>query len=172
MKRATTVFRRILLSGCFGLFVVYMTAHAAMPAIGQKSPDFTLRSNVGKNLKLSELRGKVVMINFWATWCSPCRQEMPHFNRFYAQYTKAGFVMLGVNVDDNADKAKSMVQELKIAFPVVFDTGKHVSRLYDVDAMPSTVLVDRDGTVRHIYRGYRAGVEQRYESDIRELLKQ
>ncbi len=145
---------------------------AAMPTIGQQAPDFTLRASNGKNLKLSELRGNVVMINFWATWCAPCRQEMPHLNRFHEQYHKAGFVLLGVNVDDQAASAEAMARELKIAFPVLFDADKQVSRRYDVDAMPSTVLIDRDGKVRQIFRGYRAGTEQRYEAAIRELIKQ
>lgn len=145
---------------------------AALPAIGQKAPDFTLRANTGKNLKLSELRGQVVMINFWATWCAPCREEMPHLNKLHEQYRKAGFALLGVNVDDKAATAEAMARELKVVFPVLFDTDKQVSRRYDVDAMPSTVLIDRDGKVRHIFRGYRTGTEQRYETAIRELIRQ
>jgi peroxiredoxin len=148
------------------------TAMAAIPAIGQKAPDFTLRASTGKNLKLSELRGQVVMINFWASWCAPCRQEMPHLNRFYEQYRKAGFTLLGVNVDDQAAVAEGMARDLNIVFPVLFDSNKQVSRRYDVDAMPSTVLIDRDGKVRHVFRGYRTGTEQHYEAAIRELIKQ
>ena len=152
--------------------VCVLPAVGAMPPIGQKAPDFTLRTNAGKNQKLSELRGQVVMINFWATWCPPCREEMPHLNRLYDQYRKTGFVLLGVNVDDNAQQAQDMARELQIAFPVLFDTTKQVSRRYDVDAMPSTVIVDRDGKVRYIFRGYRPGTEQRYDAAIREMIKQ
>jgi peroxiredoxin len=162
---------RYVLPLCLWLCGVAPVA-AAMPVIGQKAPDFTLRANTGKNLKLSELRGQVLMINFWATWCAPCRQEMPHLNRLHEQYRKAGFVLLGVNVDDKAMAAEAMVRELNIVFPVVFDTDKQVTRRYDVDAMPSTVLIDRDGKVRHIFRGYRTGTEHRYEAAIRELIRQ
>ena len=152
------------------LFIV-PSLQAAMPALGSKAPDFTLRSNTGKNLKLSEYRGQVIMLNFWATWCAPCRQEMPQLNRLYEQYRKGGFVMLGVNIDDKSKAAGDLAQQLKLAFPVLFDADKQVSRRYDVDAMPSTLLIDRDGNVQYIHRGYRAGVEKEYDEKIRELLR-
>jgi len=145
---------------------------AAMPSVGSVAPDFTLKSNSGKNLKLSEYRGRVVMINFWATWCGPCREEMPLLNRIQGQYRKAGLILLGVNIDGRTDAAQAMVKNLGISFPILFDTNKRVSRLYDVNAMPSTLLIDRDGKVRYIHLGYRPGYESRYESQVRELLKQ
>ena len=148
------------------------TSQAAMPAIGNMAPNFTLKSSAGRNVKLSEHRGEVIMINFWATWCGPCRQEMPLLNRIHEQYRKAGFTLLGVNIDDRPEVAQSMAKKLGVTFPVLFDAGKRVSRLYDVNAMPSTVLIDRDGKVRYIHLGYRSGYETRYESQVRELLKQ
>lgn len=148
------------------------TAEAAMPAVGSLAPGFTLKSNTGKNLKLGEFRGQVVMINFWATWCGPCREEMPFLNRIHQRYEKAGFVLLGVNVDEKPEAAHAMIQKLGINFPVLLDTGKRVSRLYDVNAMPSTLLIDRDGRVRYVHRGYRSGYEVHYENQIREMLKQ
>jgi len=147
------------------------SAHGKMPDIGSVAPDFTLRSSTGKNLKLSEYRGQVVMINFWATWCAPCRQEMPHLNRLYEQYRKAGFMLLGVNIDDNPKAAQAMAEQLGVRFPVLYDTTKQVSQRYDVDAMPSTVIVDRDGKVQYLHRGYRSGTEQKYEAKVREILK-
>jgi len=148
------------------------TTSYALPAPGSAAPNFTLKSNADKNIKLSELRGQVVMINFWATWCAPCRQEMPLLNRIYEQYRKTGFVLLGVNIDDKPETAKALAQQLGISFPVLFDTDKQVSQGYNVDAMPSTILIDRSGKVRYIHRGYRAGYEDRYEAQVRELLKQ
>lgn len=147
-------------------------AQAAMPAVGSIAPGFTLKSDNGKNLKLGEFRGHVVMINFWATWCGPCRQEIPHLNRLHERYRKAGFVLFGINIDDQPRVARDMMQKLGVVFPVLFDTDKRVSRLYDVGAMPSTLLIDRDGRVRYIHLGYRAGYEIQYDNQIRELLKQ
>ena len=147
-------------------------SQAAMPKVGTVAPDFTLKSSNGKNLRLSEHRGEVVMINFWATWCGPCREEMPLLNRLHEKYRKAGFTLLGVSVDDKPQAAKDMARQLGIGFPVLFDDDKQLSRRYDIDAMPSTLLIDRDGKVRYIHRGYRPGYETRYEEQIKELLKQ
>ena len=136
------------------------------------APDFTLRSMDGQNLRLGEQRGRVVMVNFWATWCGPCRLEMPHLNRLYEKYRSAGFVLFGVNVDEDVRIAAALAQKMGIKFPVLADTDKRVSKQYDLSAMPSTVLIDRDGRVRHVHRGYRDGFEDMYEKQIRELLKQ
>ena len=147
-------------------------AVAKVLAIGTVAPDFTLHSSLGKNLKLSEYRGQVVMVNFWATWCAPCRQEMPELNRLYEKYQRVGFVLLGVNIDDNPKAAQELGKQLGVRFPVLFDSAKQVSGRYDIDAMPSTLLIDRSGTVRYLHRGYRRGVEKEYEEKIRELLRQ
>jgi len=136
------------------------------------APDFTLRTLQGANLRLKEQRGQVVMVNFWATWCGPCREEMPHLNRLYEKYRSSGFVVLAVNIDDDSRNATTMASKLGLKFPVLFDAEKSVSKLYDLKAMPSTVLIDRDGRVRYLHRGYLSGYETTYDRQIRELLKE
>lgn len=148
------------------------TAIAALPAVGTRAPDFSLKSSTGRNMRLSELRGEVVLLNFWATWCGPCRQEMPQLGRLYTQYREAGFTLLGVNIDDSRANAETMVKKLGVHFPTLFDSDKRVARLYDVDTMPATLLIDRDGRVRYVHRGYRDGYERKYQEQIRELLKE
>jgi peroxiredoxin len=148
------------------------TAQAAAPAPGSLAPDFTLRTGSGPNLRLSEQRGKVVLLNFWATWCGPCREEMPHLNRLHEKYKASGFTLLGVNIDDDSRAALALATKLGVGFPVLLDADKSTSRLYDLGAMPSTVLIDRDGKVRYLHRGYRGGFEQTYEQQIRELLRE
>jgi peroxiredoxin len=150
-----------------------LVAGRALPAIAPAAaaPDFTLRSLGGPNMRLAEQRGRVVMINFWATWCGPCRQEMPHLSRLYDKYRGSGFVLMGVNVDDDVRNATAVATKLAVSFPVLLDTDKAVSRLYELSTMPSTVLVDRDGRVRHLHRGYLAGYEDTYDRQVRELLK-
>ncbi len=145
--------------------------HAAVQ-LAAPAPDFTLRSVGGPNLRLHEQRGQVVLVNFWATWCGPCRQEMPHLNRLYDSYRKSGFVLLGVNIDDDPRAAADLAAKLGLKFPVLLDSDKKVSRVYDMSAMPATLLIDRDGRVRHIHRGYREGVEKIYEEQVRSLLKE
>ncbi len=143
---------------------------AVTPSAG--APDFTLPSLGGPNLRLQEQRGRVVMINFWASWCGPCRVEMPHLARLYEKYRGSGFTVLAVNIDESPQKAASLATQLGMRFPVLLDTDKKVSRLYDLSTMPSTVLVDRDGRVRYVHRGYRDGYEETYDKQIRELLRE
>jgi peroxiredoxin len=144
----------------------------ATPAPNAVAPDFTLRGADGRNVRLDELRGQVVLVNFWATWCGPCREEMPHLNQLYDKYRKSGFVLLGVNIDDDPRTALATAAKLNVEFPVLLDTDKKVSKQYDLSTMPSTVVIDRDGKVRYIHRGYRGGVEADYEQQIRGLLKE
>ena len=144
----------------------------AVVTLQAPAPDFTLRGADGRNLRLAEQRGQVVLVNFWASWCGPCKQEMPQLNRLYDKYRSAGFVMLGVNIDDDARLGVSTAARWGVKFPVLLDAEKTVSRQYDMGSMPATVLIDRDGRVRYLHRGYREGVEEAYERQIRELVKE
>jgi peroxiredoxin len=144
----------------------------AKAAPNAPAPDFTLRQLDGANLRLGEQRGRVVMVNFWATWCGPCRVELPHLARLHDKYQSAGFVLLGVNIDEDANAAKALASKLGLKFPVLFDSQKKVVAAYDLNAMPATVLIDRDGRVRHLHRGYKEGVEALYEQQVRALLKE
>lgn len=156
-----------------------MTAASGACALGSaraaitsgNAPDFTLRTTAGANLRLQEQRGQVVMVNFWATWCGPCKIEMPHLVRLYEKYRASGFQLLGVNIDDDARNAMASAAKLGITFPVLLDADKRVAKMYDLSTMPTTLIIDRDGRVRHLHRGYREGYEQTYDQQVRELLK-
>lgn len=148
------------------------TSLASSGLEGQVAPDFALKSSTGENLRLSEYRGNVVMINFWATWCGPCRQEMPLLDELYTRYERVGFSLLGVNIDDDSRRAMQMIEDLGVSFPVLFDARKEVSKLYQVEAMPVTVLVDREGNVRHVHHGYKPGYEDKYLDQVRSLLRE
>lgn len=132
--------------------------------------DFTLKALDGSNVKLSELRGEVVMINFWASWCGPCRQEMPLLDALYQKYKDYGFTLLGINVDENREAAEKLLGQVPVSFPVLFDPTSSVTELYDVDAMPSTILVDRDGNMRYLHRGYKPGYEKYYDDQVKALV--
>ena len=162
--------RNTIIALVFSAFAASSLASSDME--GQKAPDFALKSSTGENLRLSEYRGDVVMINFWATWCGPCRQEMPLLDELYNRYQRVGFNLLGVNIDDDSRRAMQMAEELGIDFPVLFDATKEVSKLYEVGAMPVTVLVDREGTVRYVHHGYKPGYEDMYLDQIRSLLRE
>jgi peroxiredoxin len=171
MISITRLVQTVRLLAMAALAVAGVAAGAAVtPSAG--APDFTLPSLDGPNLRLQEQRGRVVMINFWATWCGPCRVEMPHLARLYEKYRGSGFTVLAVNIDEDPHKAASLAKQLGMRFPVLLDSEKKVSRLYDLSTMPSTVLVDRDGRVRYVHRGYRDGYEDTYDKQIRELLRE
>jgi peroxiredoxin len=136
----------------------------------KEAPDFTLKSMKGSNLKLSEFRGDVVLINFWASWCGPCRQEMPILNDLYLKYRDQGFTLLGINVEKNPTKAANMIRDVRVVYPVLFDNQSKVSKQYNVDDMPTTILVDRDGNMRYLHGGYKPGAEDEYVRQVRELM--
>ena len=157
------------------VIVLIIAAAQAAPVladakVGQAAPGFTLPSMNGSNLRLKEQRGKVVMVNFWATWCGPCRQEMPLLDKLYRQYRNKGFQLLGVNIDNDRKNAGNMASKLRVSFPVLFDPEKKVADSYGVSAMPYTVMIDRDGVVRSVHKGYVPGTEKKYEDEIRSLL--
>jgi thiol-disulfide isomerase/thioredoxin len=145
-------------------------ANAASPLVSEAAPDFALRSMSDSNVRLSEHLGQVVLINFWATWCGPCRQEMPLLDELHAKYERAGFVLLGINIDEDRDEAIEMAQTLQVTYPILFDERKDVSRAYQLGTMPLTVLIDREGVVRYVSEGYKPGYEKRYTEKLRELL--
>ena len=170
MRLVTT---RWLGSALLGIVLLLpMMATAGGTKSGEIAADFTLKSMDGSNIRLHELRGKVVMVNFWATWCGPCRQEMPLLDELYRRYQKSGFTLIGVNIDNEKGNAIRMAKKLKVSFPVVFDTDKKVSERYDVATMPYTLLIDRDGKIQHLHRGYVPGVEKKYDKQIASLVKQ
>jgi peroxiredoxin len=162
MLRSVTV---LLVSG-----IVASAAPAAN--LSGPAPGFTLESRDGDVVSLEDLKGQVVMINFWATWCVPCRQEMPHLEALHQRYNSLGFTLLGVNVEDNPEGAAKFLKDTPVSFPILYDPKNGVSKLYDVVAMPTTVLVGRDGTMRFIHHGYKPGYEGEYQTQIRALLRE
>jgi peroxiredoxin len=136
------------------------------------APAFSLPSRSGDSVSLQALKGQVVMINFWASWCGPCRQEMPLLDQMYKRYSSLGFTLLGVNVEADVKDAEKWLAATPVSFPVLFDKENKVSKLYDVNAMPSTVFIDRKGNVRYLHRGYKPGDEGEYLNQIRALLKE
>lgn len=145
---------------------------SALCAQADVAPDFTLKSNSGTNLRLSEHRGEVILLNFWASWCGPCRQEMPHLDALQKKYEPLGVNVIGVSVDKEPEKANQLLREIPVTFPVLYDTESLVSAAYNVAAMPTTVLIDRDGNMRYLHKGYKPGYEQQYEEQIKKLIRE
>jgi peroxiredoxin len=137
-----------------------------------QAPDFTLKSQLGKNIRLSDLRGNIILLNFWGSWCGPCRQEMPILDQIHKKYSPLGFHVLGVNIDSDSSKAVEYLSSISIDFPVLYDSKNTVSELYNVSAMPSTAIIDRDGYVRYVHEGYVPGDEKIYHEKIKALMRE
>jgi peroxiredoxin len=161
---------RILPALALFALVAGLPASATAPATA--APDFKLPARDGGQVQLSELKGQVVMINFWASWCGPCRQEMPLLEQIQAKYEPLGFTLLGVNVEPDSAEAEKWLKNVRVSFPILFDRQNAVSAQFGVEAMPSSVLIDREGHVRHVHRGYKPGDEAVYADLIRGLVKE
>jgi peroxiredoxin len=166
--------RRVKLLGILiaGLPLLPATVLAGDIAPGAVAPTFVLNSSTGKPIGLADLKGQVVLINFWASWCGPCRQEMPILDQLYRSYQPAGFTLIGVNVEPNASDAEKFLQGTPVSFPILFDPKSTVSQLYEVSGMPSTIIVGRDGKIAYVHHGYKPGDEGEYLNQIRTLTQE
>jgi peroxiredoxin len=136
------------------------------------APQFTLAARGGRNVSLAQYHGQVVMLNFWASWCGPCRQEMPLLESIYKKYNRFGFTLLGVNVEPDSKAADEWLKETPVSFPILYDRDSKVSKLYEVAGMPSTVIIDRSGKLRMLHRGFKPGDENEYLDSIRALMRE
>lgn len=170
--------RSVLLAGSLMLGAVLTCPPRAASAgptptlVGRDAPDFVLKARDGRNLRMSEFRGQVVLVNFWARWAGDSRQEMPALNRINTTYSRAGLVVLGISVDEDLDRARYFADAMKVSYPLMFDRGERVAREYLLEKMPMTILVDRSGIVRYASIGFKRGDERAYLDHIRELLRE
>jgi peroxiredoxin len=140
--------------------------------IGHPAPDFALHAAGGGNVRLSEHIGQVVVLSFWSSRCNPCRAQLAALNRSLATYRSAGLMIYGVGVDDDQDKSLEFARSVHVSFPLLLDPEKTAGRSYQVDNLPMTVLIDRNGTVRHTLRDYNGVSAELYLQQLRELLNE
>lgn len=132
--------------------------NAAMetPGEGKVAPDFTLTSTDGKTIRLSDFRGKVVVLDFWATWCPPCKAEIPDFIKLYSQYKDDGFQMLGVSLDRGGlDAVKPFMKDYGVNYPIMLGNDQVVSDYGGISGIPTTFVIDKQGVIRASFIGYR-----------------
>lgn len=161
---------RLTFSVCFLFFFYSATSSAAL--LSNKAPNFTLKSLSGKNMSIAEQRGNIIVINFWASWCGPCRKEMPVLQKLHEQYQELGTYVWGVNVEQENQAGKDFLKTVKVDFPIFFDASNKVSADYEVEAMPTTVIIDRNGVVRYVFKGYQDGYEKKYAKAIKKLIRE
>jgi peroxiredoxin len=145
----------------------------AEPSSGTGTSDFTLRDVEGRTVRLSDHRGKVVLLNFWATWCVPCKGELPHLQRIYETHRDAGFVVLGISMDgpESIANVGPEVRRYGLTFPILLDEETRVVGVYNPKrAAPFNVLISREGSIERTREGYSSGDEIAMEEDIKKLL--
>jgi len=165
------VFVAVLVTGTLSTFG---TALAAAPyaLLGQEAPDFALHALEGSNVRLSEHLGDVVVLSFWGSRCGPCRTQLDALEKSLRTYQSVGLQVFGISVDDDQAHALEFARGRSVGFPLLLDPEKSVSRRYQVDNLPMTLLIDRGGVVRHVHRDYSAKDEALYLQQLRALLNE
>ena len=147
---------------------IALTAQALGP--GSKAPAIALKDFAGKDFAWSSLSGKVVLVDFWASWCAPCKQELPVLEALYKKYKGRGFEIIGVNQDEDRGNAEKFLRRSPLSFVVLHDAQRAVAAAYAPQKMPSSYLIDRRGLVRYVHAGFKASDAEQLEKEIRGLL--
>jgi peroxiredoxin len=166
--RSSAVFAVVLL--CVTLLVGGGRAIAL--DTGTRLPEIGLQDLAGRRIDIASLRGKVVLVDFWASWCAPCKQEMPVLERLYQKYRDRGLTIVGVSVDQESANVGDFLKQLKVSFPIVHDKSHEVANRFHPPRMPSSYIVDRNGVVRFVHGGFRNGDEAKIEKELTGLLGQ
>ncbi len=142
----------LLLAGCFAgpepPGGKSPTASGEGTQVGNLAPDFQLQSLDGQTVSLGNLQGKPVLINFWATWCGPCRSEMPYIQEIYEEWTNKGLVVLAVDIGESSSEVEEFMQGYNLSFTVLLDTKQDVAQRYNITGIPTTFFLDKDGIIQ------------------------
>lgn len=163
---------RALSAALATLVILGAAATVAAVDVGARAPELNARTLEGRRLRMADLRGKVVIVDFWASWCEPCREEMPVLERLYQRYEDRGLVVVGVSVDRALRNARGFLRRTRVSFPIIHDAGHRIADRYSPPTMPSSYIVDRRGVIRHVHEGFRSGDAQRMEREVRALLSE
>jgi peroxiredoxin len=168
IRRVKPLVFLLLLLGCSGRSAPDATA--ARARLGSPAPAFTLPGVSGKKISLSDFKGKVVLLDFWATWCPPCRASTPALVRLGEKFKGKNFTVLGISLDEEQDAVPAFLKAEGVTHPVVYALGSTVDEDYGVRAIPSFLIIDKDGIVRKAYSGFYPGMEREWEQQINLLL--
>ncbi len=165
----TTAMRRIF-PWLLLVLIFTVSSHAWALGSGTRAPAIGLKHRGGKLLNLEELRGKVVLVDFWASWCAPCKEELPVLEKLHNQYKAKGLVIVGINIDNDAANMEDFLRRQKLSFTIVPDSKREVAARYEPAKMPSSYLIDKKGIVRHVHAGFKKGDAASIEAEIKALL--
>jgi peroxiredoxin len=151
--------------------LVGMPALALAVEVGEPAPEINLPDLNGNKVSLAALRGKVVVIDFWASWCAPCKEEMPILESLYKRFKDKDLVIIGVSVDNEAANAKKFLSSVKVSFPIVHDGNHTVADKFKPPRMPTSYVIDKAGKIRFVHAGFRKEDGKKLEEEITKLLK-
>lgn len=156
---------------CAALFAgVVFAGTVSAQEVGRPAPAFDLPAAGAKNVRLADLKGRVVLVDFWASWCAPCRKSFPFLGELQARYGGEGFTVVGINVDEERSEADRFLAETPAAFPIVFDPAGETPADFGVKGMPSSYLIDRAGKVILVHKGFRERDKAELEAKVKEAL--
>jgi thiol-disulfide isomerase/thioredoxin len=160
------------------LFVLFITSFIRIGICqeteGSLAPAFEGKTPDRKEIKLSDYAGKVVLIDFWASWCPPCRDEMPQLIKFYKAHKDPGFEIIAVNIDNDIENMNHFLEKLnpKPAFPIIVDNTQQIPPLFDIEAMPTTIFIDKKGKIRFRHDGFKDSYINDFNEELTQLLKE
>jgi len=151
------------------VLALLVTSSVSQAQNGTKAAAFSLKDSKGKTVDLAALKGKAVVVNFWATWCGPCKSEIPGFLKVYDKYKKQGFEIVGISLDQKGwDAVKPFIEKYKLSYPVVIDDGSIAAKYGDIRSIPTSFFIDRKGNITDSHVGYMS--EQDFEAKVKKLL--
>jgi thiol-disulfide isomerase/thioredoxin len=165
-----TILRNPLLAALVLGVMIGVVSDARAAAVGERAPSFSLPSLGGGSVSLSSLRGKVVFIDFWASWCEPCKKEMPILERLYQRYKGKGVELIAINIDKDRANAARFLSGVRTSFPTLLDPSSGVAGQYDPPKMPSSYVVDKRGLIRYVNSGFEPGDEAKFARELDDLL--
>ena len=151
MRQTFRVMLLIILAS--GILATGCAAPAEAPEIGKVAPSFQLTDIDGQSISLSDFRGEPVLLNFWATWCGPCRMEMPYIQEVYDERSELGLVILAINIGESLTTVEEFMQDYNLSFPVLLDMEGKVAEQYNIRGIPATYFIDSDGIIRDMQIG-------------------
>ncbi len=156
------------------LALTLITSGLCQEKVGSPAPEFEGKTIKAKVVKLSDYTGKVVLVDFWASWCPPCRKEMPELIKFYRAHKDSNFELIAVNIDEDKDNMQHFLDKLfpEPSFPIIADNNQKIPPLFNIEAMPTTIFIDKKGKIRFWHSGFKESYVSDFNSELTQLLKE